>query len=589
MRPSRLTAAAVILLFSLIVSPALALNTTPELPQQETTAEAGFENYTVQSGDTLTNIAERFGTDAATLAADNNIGPPYNIFPGQILRIRSDDAPQPAATAAPLPTATISTEGTQTYIVQPNDTLFRIATRFNTTVAELVQLNNLANENLIYTGQELLIPGEGDESSEPAATAIPPVEEATAIPPTTLPLVTDPGFNYGIEVFMAGNNAMQVVENVSQLGMQWVKVEIDWRIYEPVQGQIEFTQIDTLVAALEAQNISILFSVSTSPDWARTSDIEEGPPDVLNDYANFAGALAQRYTGRVAAYEIWTEPNLRREWNSETHSIGADNYIDLLTLAFNAVKSADPTAIVVSAGLAPTGFNDGINAINDREFLQGMYGLGLADVSDAVGAHPGGWANPPDATCCDASPGVETHFEHPSFYFLDTLNNYREIMIAQGDTDTPIWVTEFGWGTSTDMVAPAENSVNIFVTYTDLNEQAFYTPQAFEIAVNLGYVGPMFLYNLNGCQARPGNAEVCYYSLIGPNGVQRPVFSAVEAIDKSVLAAPPVAPPVVSPVATEESASTEAPTAAPPESTVPPTEAPTTVPSEPVETLEAIG
>lgn len=571
-------------------------------PDQAATEEpGGFVTYVVQFGDSLTNIAARFGVPATQIAADNDIAPPYNIFAGQILQIRTGDAgdddtePQPTETPGATPTPATAT---QTYIVQPGDTLFNIARRFGTTTTALQQLNNLTNRDLIFVGQELLIPGEDDA----APTATPAPADPTTIPVTGLPPVEDAGFDYGIEAFFIGADIDATVARIEELGMNWVRVDVDWRTYEPEPGNIQFAQLDTIVTALEDAGVSILFTVSTSPSWARSSLNEEGPPDDFADYADFVGALAERYAGRVAAYQVWEEPNLRREWNSEVYEISAASYSQLLTEAYTVIKAADPAAVVVSAGLAPTGFNDGINAINDRLFLQGMYSSGLADVSDAVGAHPSGFANPPDATCCDASVGVETHFEDASFYFLDTLTDYREIMVEAGDTETPIWVTKFGWGTSEDTTAPPENDVNIFVTYTSLTEQAFYTPQAFEIGLNLGYVGPMFLSNLNGCIAQSGLAEVCYASLIGPDGEPRPVFSAVQAIDKSVREAatptptattsipgvtivpPPAATPEVtdSPEATAEITETPAVTGAPGMTEEP------TMTQDPVATDEAI-
>jgi len=209
--------------------------------------------------------------------------------------------------------------------------------------------------------------------------------------------------------------------------------------------------------------------------------------------------------------------------------------------------------MVISAGLAPTGFNDGVNAINDRLFLNGLYAAGIAEISDAIGAHPGGWANPPDAVCCNPSVGVSTHFEDRSFYFLDTLTDYRQIMEQNNDGNTPIWVTKFGWGTSEDTVTPS--STNIFLTYTSLGEQAIYVPRGFELGSELGFVGPMFLYNLNGCETDETSSESCYYSLIGPSGMPRPVYAAVQNLPKLLAAATPVP---TTPIAEENATSVPA-------------------------------
>ncbi|MEO8394481.1 MAG: LysM peptidoglycan-binding domain-containing protein [Chloroflexota bacterium] len=433
--------------------------------------------------------------------------------------------------AADTPTPTPAVE-TTTYVVQTGDTLGLIASRNHTTIGALMRLNNLANPELVVIGQTLLIPS-ATTTAVPslAATDIPALSsEGTAEATAAFELTAEAQsvtsmFDYGIEAFFDNQNANSVTQQIAALAMHWTKVRISWREYELMRGSIDYPRLDTIVDALEASKLNILLTVTDAPDWARSSQVENGPPDDFADYAAFVSALATHYAGRVRAYEIWNEPNLRREWNSTAHPISAQSYADLLRGAYTAIKAADPAATVVSAGLAPTGFNDGINAIDDRMFLAALYPLGLADISDAVGAHPFGFGNPPDSICCDAPEGVLTHYGHPSFYFLDTLNDYHKIMQDSGDFNTQIWVTEFGWGTSEDTDIPPSNSR--FVSYNSLQKQAQYTARAFELGESSGFVGVMIAYNLNSCVAQPDNAEACYYSVISSSGQPRPVYNAL--------------------------------------------------------------
>jgi LysM repeat protein len=522
-------------------TPTSTVTPAPSATFTATPIPIGQENtYVVQRGDNLFRIALRFNTTVLALAQANGIVNPSLIFAGQRLRIPgtaqpASPTPPPPPTLVPgtpaTPTATPVSTGTITYVVQPGDYLARIAVRNNTTVARLVALNNIANPNLIYPGQRLLVPVGG------AGQGGGPVGTAEVAPPTEAITITQSfGFAYGIEAALASQEA-ELAAQIASLGMSWVKYGVSWSDLESTEGQMNFSALDTVVEALEAQQLNILITVTGAPDWSRTSQEEDGPPDDFADFGRFMTALAGRYAGRVQAYEIWSEPNLRREWNSTAHPISATSYIELLRQGYNAVKAADPAAIVVSAGLAPTGFNDGVNAINDRLFLRGLYAGGLAGLSDAIGAHPGGWANPPESTCCNAPIGVTTHYEDPSFYFLDTLNNYRQIMVENNDGNTAIWVTKFGWGTSEDTDPPSQTYV--FVTYTSLDEQALYIPRAFQLGSDLGFVGPMFLYNLNGCE--PGSyfsSEACFYSLIGPDGAPRPALEAVETMDTAGAPAP---------------------------------------------------
>ncbi|MBI1276956.1 MAG: LysM peptidoglycan-binding domain-containing protein [Anaerolineaceae bacterium] len=117
--------------------------------------------YIIQPGDTLSRIAARFNTTTATLAQLNGITNPNTIYYGQrlIIPVAGQDTgisvPQPPA---PAPTNPPPAAEPVTYIVQRGDTLFKIAVRFNVTVAALAQANGIRNTNLVYTGQRLVIP-----------------------------------------------------------------------------------------------------------------------------------------------------------------------------------------------------------------------------------------------------------------------------------------------------------------------------------------------------------------------------------------------------------------------------------------------
>jgi LysM repeat protein len=103
--------------------------------------------YTVRSGDTLLTIARRFKTMVTELMRLNGIAYPNYILAGQQLIV-----PDPAS-----PTPAISL-----YVVQAGDTLSTIARRFNTTMAALSELNQLADLDLVRVGQVLIIPGSGE-------------------------------------------------------------------------------------------------------------------------------------------------------------------------------------------------------------------------------------------------------------------------------------------------------------------------------------------------------------------------------------------------------------------------------------------
>lgn len=118
------------------------------------------QTYTVQPGDSLYRIAQRFGLTVEQLASANGITNPALIHPGQVLIIPSSGS--------------TGSTGTTTYVVKAGDTLWGIARQFNTTVERLVQLNGLTNANLLRVGQTLIVP-----------------TQTTATPVTTTPEVTE--------------------------------------------------------------------------------------------------------------------------------------------------------------------------------------------------------------------------------------------------------------------------------------------------------------------------------------------------------------------------------------------------------------
>lgn len=105
----------------------------------------GGTSYTVQSGDSLWSIARKFNTTVAELKRVNNLTSD-NLSVGQVLIIPSTSDGEDS-----------ESEGTTTYTVQSGDSLYKIAGRFNTTVAELKRLNNLASDTLSI-GQVLIVP-----------------------------------------------------------------------------------------------------------------------------------------------------------------------------------------------------------------------------------------------------------------------------------------------------------------------------------------------------------------------------------------------------------------------------------------------
>ncbi|MBM4429570.1 MAG: LysM peptidoglycan-binding domain-containing protein [Chloroflexi bacterium] len=114
----------------------------------------GQFEYTVQWGDTLFSLAQRFNTTVDAIVRLNGLSDSNQIRAGQVLRVSGTPAPSPGPSSE--------------YIVQAGDTMYSIARRYNTTVEAIARLNGLVNPWYIRVGQRLAIP-QGTGSTQTGA------------------------------------------------------------------------------------------------------------------------------------------------------------------------------------------------------------------------------------------------------------------------------------------------------------------------------------------------------------------------------------------------------------------------------------
>ena len=123
----------------------------PSKPKESTSNKStSAQTYKVQSGDTLSGIAVKFGTTVANLSNLNGISNPNKINVGQLLYVKG-------------------TAKTSTYTVKSGDTLSGIAAKYGTTTKALQNLNGITNANLIYAGQKLIVSGKAKAKKKSTA------------------------------------------------------------------------------------------------------------------------------------------------------------------------------------------------------------------------------------------------------------------------------------------------------------------------------------------------------------------------------------------------------------------------------------
>jgi polysaccharide biosynthesis protein PslG len=252
----------------------------------------------------------------------------------------------------------------------------------------------------------------------------------------------------------------QTLEMVREMGAPWIVEYFPWAYSEPVPGVYDWRHADLVVDHANRQGLTVIARLGMVPEWARPAESASSYLAVT-DYpalASFVGAFAAHFRGRVDYIIIWNEPNLALEWGFQP--ISPEDYVLMLRQSYEAAKAANPQVQVLAGALAPTLAPEGSEwGMDDLVYLRRMYDAGAADAFDILSVHSYGWVYPADFA---PDPGV-VNFRRTELV--------RDVMVAAGDGETPIYITEGGWNDHprwTRAVKPAQ--------------RVAYTLQAYEMA-----------------------------------------------------------------------------------------------------------
>lgn len=335
---------------------------------------------------------------------------------------------------------------------------------------------------------------------------------------------------YGFNVFAWGGESeadlnTKTIGMLQGAGFNWVRLHFYWDAIQPGPDWWDPLPIDNIVEQYHAAGVNILASVSNPPDWAK----DPSGASLLANYAdwqNFMFFMADRYKGKVQAWEIWNEQNLASTFGG---TVRVEDYANLLQTGYQGVKGADSAAIVVFGGLTPTGVNDPSVAIDDVQYLRSFYeyqGGAYTEYFDVMGMHANATNNAPDLMYPD-NPGTGNWSQDPSFYFR-RAEQLHDVMAEFGDT-RPAWITEFGWSTA-NQAAGYEYGADV-----SEQQQADYLVRAFEIARSdwSEWCDGLFVWNLNFSTVTEPNDEKFPWSVLNPDFSPRPAYDALRTMPKS--------------------------------------------------------
>ena len=358
----------------------------------------------------------------------------------------------------------------------------------------------------------------------------PGTSEVPAPTPSVVAPVNPDYLEFGVVAHLYYTDRARVMQLVQNAGFDWVRQQIYWRdIEDPQNGIWAWDEIDQIVAAANAYNRKLLVNVVRSPTFYSATN---GLPDDPDSFANFMAVLAERYKGRIQAYEIWNEPNLAHETGGTIRPEDVGRYVEMLKRAYERIKAIDPQALVLAAASSSTGVTNESIALSDEDFYRAMYTYNGGEVRnyfDIQAVHPGGSANPPDTLWPDNPSSAQGWTDHPTFYFRH-VENVRRWMEEYGMGDKEIWITEYGWATANN--TPGYE----FGNQVSFEQQAEYITGAIRRAYELyPWVGNMFLWNMNFAVTKAENGldtmhEQASFGILNPDWSPRPSYLAVQAL-----------------------------------------------------------
>jgi hypothetical protein len=263
----------------------------------------------------------------------------------------------------------------------------------------------------------------------------------------------------------------------------------DWSAIEPTQGSYVWERPDQRTEDALNRGLTIYAYIGNTPDWATPDNGLPGyrtPPaeEYAEEFMAYCRAVAARYNGKVEHFFFWNEPN-GCSWVNDgcSNSDGYALYTKWLKRAYTAIKEGNPEAIVAAGSLdygtyVPSGYT----------YLEGMYANGAKGYFDAFDIHP------------YADGGL--HWQ--------AIEDIRRVLDAEGDTDIPVWVSEYGWADS----GASDASTKLEATLGRLASEEF------------GYV--TFARYLVVSDL-PGGG----YGLVDRNLNQRPIYRSYAALEKA--------------------------------------------------------
>lgn len=266
---------------------------------------------------------------------------------------------------------------------------------------------------------------------------------------------------FGMNMYITGRErsdaqAIALVQQAQSIGIAWSREEISWASWGK-EPHNDF--YDARISLLADAGIHIIGMLLTTPSDYRTQACKDyaaaqGQPKYWcapsdpQAYAAWATTVIERYDAdgiddapgspRIDAWEIWNEPDMDGTWLPQADPVA---YAAILRAGYNAIKAADPTALVLSGGVMV------FDAVGEKGFMDQVVAHAGWDSFDVLSIHPWLLDHAPD------EPTLINPREGYDITIPGRLALVQRWIDAHGG-GKPIWITEVGWSTCGERCEP---------------------------------------------------------------------------------------------------------------------------------------
>jgi len=166
---------------------------------------------------------------------------------------------------------------------------------------------------------------------------------------------------------------------LDRLGADWLLATFYWGLVEPVENQWNFDSYDQYVDTAKAAGKKVVGILAYDVPWIHNDGKSHHyiPPDKMHFFLDYVRQTAAHFRGRVDAWCIWNEPNLRQFWTGSK-----DDFFALTRQAADAIKEIDPGVTLLGGAL-----NRGIFGF-PAAYIRGLFESGAMEKIDALAVHP---------------------------------------------------------------------------------------------------------------------------------------------------------------------------------------------------------